>query len=85
LALKRIKELERREDQNILELKMDKMLTDSTAVMESLEMDKFAADTAEGVILLEALNSLSFRFFSFTDPTLLSSFSRSVEVSQGNS
>jgi hypothetical protein len=51
----------------------------------NLEIDKFAADIAEGVILLETLNSLSFRFFSFFDPALLNSPDKSVKVLQDSS
>jgi hypothetical protein len=41
------------------------MLTDSTAIVKGLEMDKFIAIIIKGVILLGALNSLSSRFFFF--------------------
>jgi hypothetical protein len=85
LALKRIKELGRREDQNILELEMDEMLTDGAAVVEGLEMDELVATAAEGVISSGALNSPSPRSSSFLDPALLGSPDRSVEVPQGSS
>jgi hypothetical protein len=85
LALKRIKELERREDQNILELEVDEMLTDSIAVMKGLKMNELIAITIKGVILSGALNSLSPRSFSFLNPALLDFSDRNVKVSQGNS
>jgi hypothetical protein len=88
LALKRIKELGRREDQNILELEVDEMLTDGAAVVGGLEMDESLlseplvplVDSPSG-----ALNSPSPRPFSFLDPALLGSPDRTVEVSQSNS
>jgi hypothetical protein len=77
--------LGRREDQNILELEMDEMLTDGTAIVEGLEMDELVIIAVKGVILSEALNSFSPRFFSFLNPALLGSPDRSVKVSQGSS
>jgi hypothetical protein len=46
-----MRDLNNRETRNILELKIDKIV----------------ADAAKGIILLRALNSLSPRFFSFTN------------------
>jgi hypothetical protein len=77
--------LRRRENQNILELEVDEMLTDSITVMEGLEMDEFVATIIEGIILLRALNSPSPRFSSFLNPALLGFPGRSVEMPQGNS
>jgi hypothetical protein len=51
-----------------------------------LKIDELAADAAERVnILLKVLNSFSSRFFSFIDPALLGSPSKSVEMSQDSS
>jgi acyl-CoA reductase-like NAD-dependent aldehyde dehydrogenase len=85
LALKRIKELGRREDQNIFELEMDEMLIDNTAIVEGLEMNELITIITEGVILLRALNSSSPRSFSFFNSALLGFSNRSVKVSQGSS
>jgi hypothetical protein len=85
LALKRIKELGYRENQNILELEVDEILTDSAAVVKDLEINEFVVIVIEGVILSKALNSPSPRSSSFLNPALLGSPSRSVKVSQGNS
>jgi hypothetical protein len=85
LALKRIKELKRRKNQNILELKMDKILTDNAAVVGGLEMDEFIIIIIEGVILSGALNSLSPRFSFFFNPAFLDSPNKSAEMLQGNS
>jgi hypothetical protein len=49
LLLKKIRNLSNRKARNIFEFKIDKII----------------ADTAEGIILLEILNSLSPRFFFF--------------------
>jgi hypothetical protein len=64
---------------------VDKILTDGTAIMEDLEMDKFVTTVIKRVILLEALNSPSPRFSSFLDLTLLGSLSRSVKMLQSSS
>jgi hypothetical protein len=83
--LKRIKELERRKDQNILELKVDKILTDGAAVMKGLEMDEFVTTIIKKIILSEALNSPSSRFFSFFNPALLNFPNRNVKILQNSS
>jgi uncharacterized protein YjbK len=80
LTLKRIKKLGRRENQNILKLKVNEMLTNGTAVIKGLKMDKLIAIIIKGFILLGVLNSFSSRSFSFLNPTLLGSFNRSVKV-----
>jgi hypothetical protein len=51
--------LKRRKNQNILELEINEILTDNTTIIKDLEMDKFIITVIEGVILSEALNSLS--------------------------
>jgi len=56
LALKRIKEFGRRENQNILKLEIDEMITENVNILE--RNGQLSA--------LKALNSFLFRFFSFT-------------------
>jgi len=63
--------LRRRKDQNILELEVNEILTNNTTVIKGLEIDELIIIIIKGIILLEALNSLSFRFFSFFNLALL--------------
>jgi hypothetical protein len=80
LALKRIKELRRRENQNILKLEVNKILTDNATVMKGLEINEFITIITKGIILSGALNSPSSRFFSFFNPAFLDSPNKSVKV-----
>ena len=70
----------RREDQNILELKVDKILTDNTAVIKDLEMGELIIIVIKRVNLSGALNFPSPRFSFFLNLALLGSPSRTVKV-----
>jgi hypothetical protein len=76
LALRRLKELGQREDQNILELEIDEMITEGLPD----PLDGF-----EGVVSSGALNSPSPRSSSFLDPALLDSQNRNPVSPQGSS
>ena len=56
MALKRIKEFNRREDQNILKLEIDKIMTENIKISERNRQ----------LSVLKTLNFLSLRSFSFT-------------------
>jgi hypothetical protein len=86
LAFKRIKELGRRENQNILKLEIDKIMTENVNISERDRQ----------LFTLKALNFFSPRssFFiisvkgeRFTNPffRLLDSFDKSAEISQNSS
>ena len=91
LVVRKLRELDRREEQNILELEIDEIMADG-----AVEVDGFVAAATEGVISSGALNSPSPRSSSFIDPAvgegstdpflgLLDSPGRSAEVPQGSS
>jgi tRNA(Ile)-lysidine synthase TilS/MesJ len=73
-VMKKLRDLGNREDRNILELKINKIIISD---LPEISQDR--------VILLETLNSPSPRFSSFLNPALLDSPNRNVKVLQGSS
>jgi hypothetical protein len=68
-----MRELENRENQNILNLKINKIISDLPEISQ------------KKIILLKALNFSSPRFSSFFNPALLNSPNKSVKMLQSNS
>jgi hypothetical protein len=68
-VIKKLRDLSSRENRNILELKMDEIMTSN-----------FSETFQKGIILLEAFSSLSSRFFSYLNPALLGFFGKNVKV-----
>jgi hypothetical protein len=60
--MRKLRELNRREKQNILKLEIDEIMADST-----VKVNEFITAIIKRVILSEVLNSSSPRFFSFID------------------
>jgi hypothetical protein len=76
LALKRIKELSRREDQNILELEIDEMMTEDVEISErdgqfpisgTLNFFSFRSSSFTALVKGERSINLFFRFLNSPD------------------